>query len=137
MRRRSGYLGAVSPSLLAEYEATLLAMHECRVETGRRPTKWNRLADRLQALHLQLRDSPEGRVGISALISHPNETVRSHAAAHALFWDEPVARAELERLAGGHGLVAVTAKYTLLEYDAGRLIPTWRHSGKRRPHSRR
>jgi hypothetical protein len=110
---------------LAEFEATLLAMHDCRVETGAKPGKWNRLVDKLQGLQLTLRESPEGRAGIARLIESPNPTVQGWAAAYSLFWDEPAARACLEKLEESRGLASTNAKYTLREFDAGRLNMTW------------
>jgi hypothetical protein len=111
---------------LAAYEDVLLQMHAYRVEAGGGPTRWNRLVHRLQEHHLALRDDPQGRDGISRLIDHDVSTVRQWAATHALFWDEPAARAELERqAAGGASLVEFEAKMVLQEFDAGRLDTAW------------
>jgi hypothetical protein len=112
--------------LLHAYREVLLKMHERRVETGAAPRGWNRLVDRLQELQLVLRDSEAGRAGITALVADSNATVRQWAAAHALFWDEPIARAELEAVAtGARGLDRLTAEMTLREFDAGRLRMDW------------
>jgi hypothetical protein len=60
------------------------------------------------------------------LISDDNPTVRQWSAGNALAWDEPTARAELERLAAQpHGLGGFEAEITLREFDAGRLNTTW------------
>jgi hypothetical protein len=83
--------------LLAGFEATLLEMAENRIESGGNPRKWSRLVNRVQSLQLRLRESPEGRAGIATLIAHPVLTVRQWAASYARFWDEPAARAVLER----------------------------------------
>jgi hypothetical protein len=111
--------------VLDEYRATLLAMHRGRIESGDTPRAWNRLVNRLQRLQLELRETPEGRAGITAMVGDPNPTVRCWAAAHSLFWDEDVARAELEAQAASGGLGTVDAKYTLQEFDRGRLDMTW------------
>lgn len=116
---------ATTAELLAQLEATLLAMHGARVEAGGRPGSWNRLVDKAQRLHLALRTSAEGREGITALMSHNCDTARGWAATWALFWDEPLARAELERQGAQASLTALSARTTLSEFDAGRLDPTW------------
>jgi len=114
---------------LAELEAALLEMDQVSVERGGSPQAWNRLTDRAQSLQLVLRETPEGRAGITALVGHGSATVRLAAAAYALFWDEPVARAELERQMNGPGLGSINAKYTLLEFDRGTLSMSWRPRG--------
>jgi hypothetical protein len=111
--------------VLREYRMTLLAVHRVLMESGGAPRAWNRLVNRLQKLHLELRDTSEGRTGITAMIQDPNPTVRGWAAAHSLFWDEAVARAELESQTVSGRLAAVDAKYTLRELDCGRLNMTW------------
>lgn len=118
--------GAVDvAALLDTYRGTLLTMHDERVEAGGQPRRWNRLVDRLQALHLVLRAEPAGRVGVADLLGDPNTTVRLWAATHALFWAEPAARNALEREASGRGLHAMEAQLVLREFDAGRLDVTW------------
>jgi hypothetical protein len=116
-------------AVIADLEAILLEMDSARVERGGSPQAWNRLMDRAQSLHLVLRQTPEGRSGITALVAHENATVRGAAAAYALFWDEPVARAELERQMKDPGMRSVEAKYTLREFDRGTLSPTWQPTG--------
>jgi hypothetical protein len=118
--------------LLREYRDTLVEMHQNRVEVGGNPRRWNRLVDQAQALHLLLRETPEGRAGITRLISDDNPTVRQWSAGNALAWDEQTARAELERLAAEpQGLGSLEAKITLREFDAGRLDTTWHPKGGR------
>jgi hypothetical protein len=111
---------------LAGYRQTLLEMHATRVEVGGSTSRWNRLADRLQRLHLQLRKEARGRAGITRLINDEVLTIRQWAATHALFWAEAEARAELERQAGaGQTLAEFEAEIVLREYDAGRLNTSW------------
>lgn len=53
--------------------------------------------------------------------------VEGWASGHALFWDEDKARSVLEALRDdpGAGVVTLEAKYTLREFDRGRLEPSW------------
>lgn len=111
--------------VLSSFEETLLALHEARIEVGGSAKPWNRLMNRAQALQLVLRETPEGRAGITALVASDVSTVRLHAACYALSWDEPIARAELERQMDDPGLASVDAKWTLRAFDGGRLDNTW------------
>ena len=67
--------------LLEDLEVVLLQMHDNRIAIGGRFGVWNQLFDKAQRLHLLLRDTPEGRAGITALISHSSSTSRQWAAA--------------------------------------------------------
>jgi hypothetical protein len=119
---------------IAAYEQLLRRMHDSRVvEAGGPVEQWNQMVDQLQEHHLVLRAHPEGRAGITHLVSHEVSTVRHWAATHALFWDEPIARAELERQASGQpSLAEFEAKMVLREFDAGRLNVTWIPQNTRR-----
>jgi len=109
-----------------QYRRVLLEMHEARVEAGGGPRRWNRLAQRLQVLHLDLRASEQGRRTISSLMADGNPTVRCWAATHSLFWDESTARGVLEREACDEQSIAgFDAKMALREFNAGRLNTTW------------
>jgi hypothetical protein len=114
---------------IAKYIATLTAMAELpsRAGVAEAPRRWNRLANELQRQQLILRASPSGQQAISALMDDPRPVVRAWAAAHALFWDEAKAKSVLEALrdAPGTGVVSANAKYTLIEFDKGRLNPSW------------
>jgi hypothetical protein len=113
-------------SLLTAYRKTLLQMDTRRIERGGRPSGWNLLVNRMQRIQLKLRETPEGRAGITSLVGDENLTVRSWSAVNALPWAEDIARAELERevlaYVGLSGLEAVTS---LREFDAGRLNTAW------------
>jgi hypothetical protein len=100
-------------------------MDATRVDRGGNPRRWNRLVNRAQSIHLLLRATAEGRAGIVGLIGDDVPTVRQWSAGNALAWDEPLARAELERQAEGDGLAAMEAKMTLRQFDAGRQDTTW------------
>ena len=78
--------------LAAEYRAILEQMHTQRIENGGKPRAWNRLVDRMQAVHLRLRTTPAGRDAITSSINDVNPTVRSWSAVNALGWAEGVAR---------------------------------------------
>jgi hypothetical protein len=112
--------------LLREYRDTLLAMHECRVLAGGDPRQWNRLVNKMQAVHLQLRESSEGRDGITSLIGDECVTVSQWSATNALAWAPRQARAELAREVEEGGLAAFEAQITLREFDAGRLNTAWK-----------
>lgn len=114
------------PGLVEEFRATLLDMHECRTSDGGDPRRWNHLVDKVQSVHLRLREVEEGRDAIAALMEDDCLTVRQWAAANALAWAPGAARAELERQAASAGLYAFEARVTLREFDAGRLNTTWR-----------
>lgn len=110
----------------AVYRDTLLKMAEMSGGKGAvaAPRSWNRLVNRLETQRLVLSMSETGRAAISALLDHPRPTVRLWAAADALRWDEPRARQVLESLRDSPddvGLHSTSARYTLKEYDAGRL----------------
>jgi hypothetical protein len=108
--------------LLAEFRAVGLAMHGVRVEAGGKAKAWNKLFDRQQSIYLALRDSEEGRSGLTTLaLTDDCQTVRDSAAARALFWDAAAVRPVLEASASGGGLASLTAKTVLSEFDAGRL----------------
>jgi hypothetical protein len=111
--------------LLDDYRQTLLTMDAHRIEHGGQPVEWNQLVDHLQELQLQLRETVEGRAGISQLLMDDNLTVRQWSASYALAWDPELARAELERQVIGGALVGFEAEITLREFDAGRLNTTW------------
>jgi hypothetical protein len=113
--------------ILALYEAVLTEMHDARIETGGKPRKWNRLVDKMQHLHLQLRETSEGRTAITQLaFSGANETVRSWSATNALAWDADRVRPLIEaRAAGPGGLERLNSEMVLREFDAGRLNTAW------------
>lgn len=115
--------------LAAEYRAILVKMHAQRIENGGEPRAWNRLVNRMQAVHLKLRTTQAGRDAITSFISDENPTVRSWSAVNALGWAEGVARAELEREAHAGELMGFGAEITLREFDAGRLNTTWVPNG--------
>jgi len=115
--------------LLVRYRRTLMAMPVNRVTDGGSPRAWNKLVDDMQRLHLQLRETAEGRDGIAALIEDETLTVRQWSATNALAWVPARARAELEREVEEGGIAAFEAATTLREFDAGRLNTAWQPKG--------
>jgi hypothetical protein len=125
--------GLSVPELLSQYRSTLIEMHENRVEVGGKPRSWNRLVNKMQSLHLSLRETTDGRAGITDLaLNGDNETVRGWSAANALAWDATSVRPVLESQAqdGGLGLSRLSAETVLKEFDAGRLKTDWVPKGR-------
>lgn len=88
----------------------------------RRPKEANAEFDRGEALLGRLLNSEAGRTAVEALLSHPDQWVRLRAASHALGWAPDLAQATLAQLAAdGKDGCGVSAKYTWLEFTAGRL----------------
>lgn len=109
------------------YLATLVeldAMDDAHPARG-----WNKLVDRQQWFHLALRETEEGRAVITALARHERVQVRSWSATSALVWAPEVAVPALRALMDEPSLVAVTAKYVLLEFEAGTLDSSWTPKG--------
>jgi hypothetical protein len=84
------------------------------------------LVDKMQAFHLELRETSEGRDGITSLIGDECVTVRQWSATNALAWAPREARAELSRAVEEGGPGALEAQVTLREFDAGRLNTAWK-----------
>lgn len=116
---------------LADHRRLLAQIHDHRVESGGKPHTWNRLVNGLQTVQLRLRESPEGRKGITALAeAGETETVRDWAAAHALFWDAERVRPLLESVVQEDKLRGLDAKTVLREFDSGRLTMEWVPKGR-------
>ncbi len=113
--------------LLGQYRAVLEEMHNNRIESGGQPRKWNRLVDKMQGLQLRLRESAEGRQGITNLaLQDENSTVRSWSAVNALAWNASKVRPVLEQQAADSAsLGGLDATMALREYEAGRLNTAW------------
>jgi hypothetical protein len=88
------------------------------------PRRWDRLIGEWMADRSVLEGTDEGRAAIGELMSDSRPTVRLWSAAAALFWDPETARAALTEIRDApmrYDLHSITAKHTLLEFDAGRL----------------
>ena len=105
---------------------TLGEMAELVGEGGHRdnPRRWSRLVDQWLTERAVLEESEEGRATIAALMDDPRPGVRLWSAAAVLFWDPDAARPTLTEIRDSpmrYDLHSITAKHTLLEFDAGRL----------------
>lgn len=107
--------------LLASYQRAL----EDWDESQDNPTEANARFDAAHGLAKQLRQTEEGRAGIQALMGHPRPGVQLIAASDTLAWAPDRAIPVLESLESGSGLHAVSAKFTLRSYRAGKLNLDW------------
>ena len=85
------------------------------------PKKANRCYYIAETCYKELKETEEGRQGIMSLMTDENPYVRVCAAARSLGWDPEQARRVLEEIRDGDGPGSFTAKWTLIEYDKGRL----------------
>jgi hypothetical protein len=94
--------------------------------------RWDRLVEQWLADRRVLAESEEGRATVTALMDDPRVAVRLWSAAAVLFWDPDAARPVLTAIRdfpAEHDLHSITAKHTLLEFDAGTLAPDDRLPG--------
>ena len=101
----------------------LRAYRELAIAVGdiSNPKRQNQRFDQLHAYYKKLRNTQEGRDGIAQLMRDANPFVRLAAAAHSLDWRTEEARRVLEELRDSDGEGAFTAKWTLKEFERGRL----------------
>jgi hypothetical protein len=86
--------------------------------------RWDQLVDQWLADRRVLSESEEGRAALSALMADPRPAVRLWSAAAVLFWDDDAARPTLIEIRDSpttYDLHSITAKHTLLGFDAGTL----------------
>src|SRR5690348_2793453 len=76
----------------------------------------NRWHDKLHSYYKQLRETAEGRAGISGLLVDPSPHVRLWAAAHSLKWETRSARETLEALRDSKGFRSFEAEMTLEQF---------------------
>lgn len=94
--------------------------------------RWDRLVDQWLADRRVLSESPEGRATVAALMDDPRVAVRLWTAGAVLFWDADAARPVLAAIRDfplQYDLHSITAKHTLLDFDAGTLSPDERLPG--------
>lgn len=85
------------------------------------PDEANKYYDKIHPIYKKLRETKDGRDGITALISDPSPHVRIAAAAHSLSWAPEIARKALEELRDSKGPRSFEAEMTLKEYEKGTL----------------
>jgi hypothetical protein len=107
--------------LLDDYRQTALKWDEAQADHRTA----NPLFKHLHAVYKQLRDEPDGRVGIRKLMADPSTGVRLMAATHSLAWFPAIAEQVLEAIQTGPGLYAVDAEYTLRAHRDGTLNLDW------------
>jgi hypothetical protein len=94
--------------------------------------RWDRLVNQWLADRRVLAESDEGRSLVAGLMDDPRPAVRLWAAAAVLSWDAQAARPVLTAIRDfplEYDLHSITAKHTLLEFDAGTLDPDARLPG--------
>lgn len=92
-----------------------------KTDTTRNPRQQHRWFDRLHKTYKALRSSEQGRQRLVELLDDGDMSVRCWAAAHSLDYVSERARRILEIIRDDNGPCSMSAKYTLIEYDAGRL----------------
>jgi hypothetical protein len=86
--------------------------------------RWDRLVDQWLADRSVLAGSDEGRAVINALMDDPRPAVRLWSAGAVLFWDPDAARTTLTEIRNEpsrYDLLSITAKHTMMEFEAGTL----------------
>ena len=94
--------------------------------------RWDRLVEAWLAEAGELTKSDEGRAVVAELMADPRPAVRLWSAAAVLQWDPDAARPVLVAIRDfplDFDLHSITAKHTLLDYDAGTLAPGTRLPG--------
>jgi hypothetical protein len=80
----------------------------------------NKLAKKIHAFYEIIKEQ-NNLSNFARYLNHGNESVRYHAALYYLKYDEEVARAVLEDIAGLHTITGLTAKTTLELWEKGML----------------
>jgi hypothetical protein len=89
------------------------------------PKRANRIFKKHQAFYKEIRDLEDGKRALESLLGDPEPPVRLLAATHSLRLVPDLAQAVLAELERGAGVYAMDAKYTLINYRAGRLDLDW------------
>jgi hypothetical protein len=109
---------------IERYQRTLAELAALVGEDGHTSSdrRRDRLVEQVDAERQVLERSAEGRAAIAALLRDPRPAVRLRAATAVLGWDESAARptlVEIRDSPSAYGLHSITAKHTLLDFDAG------------------
>jgi Holliday junction resolvasome RuvABC DNA-binding subunit len=113
--------GEAVRALQAQYRTLVVEWDEARDN----PKQANRIFDEVHGLYKDLRRSEDGRLAIAGLLDDPITGVRLSAATHALGWQPERAAAVLEEIEQEDNLHAVSAKWTLRSFRAGKLDLDW------------
>ena len=106
----------------ASVESQLVQYRECAEGTSSPdPKTANRSQRDMHAAYMNLRATPGGRAGITALLHHTNPHIRCWAAAHSLGWSSSDAKRTLEAFRESGGPCSFDAEMTLEAYKDGRL----------------
>lgn len=89
------------------------------------PKKANRVFKRHHAYYKEIRGVPEGQRALRVLLNDPEAAVRLLAATHLLPLAANEAEPVLTELERGGDIYALDAKYTLMNFRAGRLDLDW------------
>jgi hypothetical protein len=81
----------------------------------------NKSQRKMHACYKQLRETPEGREGIMALMKDSSPHVRCWAAAHSLQWEPIEAQRTLQALQESGGPCSFDAEITLEQFGKGAL----------------
>jgi hypothetical protein len=113
-------------SAAERYRETLEEMADLVGDRGHHdnPRRWNRLVDRWRSDRRLLAETDDGRAAITALLDDPRPVVRLWSAAAVLFWDPDRAQPVLTEIRDSpmtYDLLSITAKHTLLDFEAGTL----------------
>jgi hypothetical protein len=113
-------------SAAERYRQTLEEMADLVGERGHHdnPRRWDRLVEQWRADRRLLAETDEGRATIAGLMEDPRPAVRLWSAAAVLFWDPDRARPVLTEIRDSpmsYDLHSITAKHTLLDFEAGTL----------------
>jgi hypothetical protein len=108
------------------YRQTLGEMADLVGDRGHHdnPRRWNRLVDQWRTERRTLAETDDGRAAIAGQMDDPRPAVRLWSAAAVLFWDPDRARpvlAEIRDSPMAYDLHSITAKHTLLDFEAGTL----------------
>jgi hypothetical protein len=80
--------------------------------------KWQR---KMHGCYKRLRETPQGRAGITALMGDSSPHIRCWAAAHSLEWELERAKSTLDSLRDSGGPCSIDAEMTLKEFSKGGL----------------
>ena len=114
---------------LLKYRDSLVRWgEESEIGIGRAVKRANKLFEQNHEYFKALRESPEGRKGITALTDDENPYVRATAAGHSLLWAPEIAIRVLEEMEGDERTpwrMQISAEYTLKEWRSGDLSFDW------------